>query len=165
MVDLPLHWLLANEPTRWLSISHKLLLVCGHRGAHLWRLMDGEHKKVNLSCSLSQWYLEMGFHPCHNDLEHSYQIHIPVELKGAKHSGRLSKFFSPHWNAGVVSQAVHHMVAHEEESGNLLNTWLRSDGGVWKDIFKRISFSPFSLLVVQNEKETIPECTTNKSRV
>ena len=72
----------------------------------------------------------MGFHPCHDDLEHNNQIHKPVKLKGAKHSGRMSKFFSPHWNAGVVSQALHHMVAHEEESGNLLNTWLRSDSSV-----------------------------------
>ena len=47
----------------------------------------------------------------------------PVDSKESKHSGKLSKFFSPHWNAGVVSQAVHHMVVRKEESGNFLNTW------------------------------------------
>ena len=51
----------------------------------------------------------------------------PVDSKESKHSGRLSKFFSPHWIAGIVSQTYHHMVVHKEESDNLLNTWYESD--------------------------------------
>ena len=104
MVGLPLHWLETNDPTRWLSISHKLLLTYGHREAQLRDELEEHWGEMDFALSADQmkhWFIIL--------IETTLNIGIssqkPVDSKESKHSGRLSKFFSPHWIAGVVSQA------------------------------------------------------------
>ena len=75
------------------------------------------HREAQLRDELEEHWGEMDFALSADQMKHWFIILIeitlnigissqkPVDSKESKHSGRLSKFFSPHWIAGVVSQA------------------------------------------------------------